>query len=146
VSVKRRHCIKTAAWIELIFLHTAFLNVCYAVFVKNWGYLQNKGSPLWNFVPNSGLEKFRHGTPTVGECDINSDSGRSGIDSTWRRRVDGTRAWHVRTVRSTVDDRSPTVDSSTWRAALCTAQWFRYFYAVSCGRSSAAEQGDGAWG
>jgi len=27
------------------------------------------------------LTKFRH-----GECDINNDSGRSGIDSTWRGR------------------------------------------------------------
>ena len=55
------------------------------------GCLQNKGTSLWNFVPNSGLEKIwpRHGKPTVGECDINSNSGRSGVDSTWRRR--GTR-------------------------------------------------------
>jgi len=50
------------------------------------GFSKNKGTFLWNFVPNSGLKKYRRGTPTVGECDINSDSGRSGVDRTWRRR------------------------------------------------------------
>jgi len=46
------------------------------------GYLRNKGTSLWNFVPNSGLRKFRTGTPTVDKCDINYDSGRSGVYST----------------------------------------------------------------
>jgi len=30
--------------------------------------------------------RFRHGTPTVGECDINNDNGRHGVDSTWWQR------------------------------------------------------------
>ena len=38
---------------------------------------------LWNFVSKSGVREFRHGTPTVDECDINSDSWRSAVDSTW---------------------------------------------------------------
>jgi len=33
------------------------------------GYLKNNGTSLWYFVPNSGLGKFRHGTPTVGVYD-----------------------------------------------------------------------------
>jgi len=49
-------------------------------------FAKNKGTSFWNFDPNSGLRKFRHGTPTVGECDINSDSERSGVDSTWWQR------------------------------------------------------------
>jgi len=29
------------------------------------------------------LRKYGHGMPMVGECDINSDSGKSSVDSTW---------------------------------------------------------------
>jgi len=97
-SVTRRYCIETAAVIELIFLHTGFLDLCYDVFREIGVPAKNNGTfliPL-ELCPNSGLRKFRHGTPTVGECDINSDSGRSGVDSTWRRRADGRRARHVR--------------------------------------------------
>jgi len=71
---------------------------------------------LWNFVRNSGLRKSGHGASTVGECDINRYSGRSGVDSTWRRR----QTWQV---RSTVDDRLPTIDR-TGRPALYIARWF----------------------
>jgi len=52
---------------------------------------QNKGTSIWNFLPNSrlqtfhhGTQTFHHGTPTVGKCDINSDSRWSGVDSTWQ--------------------------------------------------------------
>ena len=60
-------------------------------------------SGVWNFVPSSGHGKFRHGThaPTVSECDINSDSERSAVDSARRRRADSRRAWQV---QSTADD------------------------------------------
>jgi len=37
---------------------------------------------LWNFVPNFGLRKFHHSTPTVGKCNENCDSGMSGVYST----------------------------------------------------------------
>jgi len=36
---------------------------------RKLGYLQNKGSSLLNFVPNSGLWKFGHSTPTITKCD-----------------------------------------------------------------------------
>jgi len=51
-------------------------------------YLQNEETSRWNFIPNHRLRKLgQYGTPTVGECDINSDSGRSVVYSaTWRRR------------------------------------------------------------
>jgi len=70
---------------------------------------------------DSGPGKFGRDTSTIGECDINIDSGRSGVDSTWRRR----QTWRV---RSTVDDRSPTLDR-TRHLALYTARWSnrRYF-------------------
>ena len=64
-------------------------------------HLQNNSTSLWNFVPNSGPGKFRHGILAVGECDINSDSGRSGVHSTWRRLADDRRTWQM---WSTVDD------------------------------------------
>ena len=31
-------------------------------------YLQNKGTSLWNFAPNSGLRKFRHGISIIEAC------------------------------------------------------------------------------
>jgi len=33
-------------------------------------------------LPNPGLRKFCHDILTVGKCDINCDSGRSGVYST----------------------------------------------------------------
>jgi len=32
------------------------------------GYLLNEATSLWNFVPNSGLRKFRHGISIVETC------------------------------------------------------------------------------
>jgi len=98
LSGSRRYCIERAAPIEL-FMHTRKLlpwnfslsSRVYAVFCgftstfSTQFFLKisnNKGISLWNFVPNYGLRKFGNGTPIVGECDINSDSGRSNVDST----------------------------------------------------------------
>jgi len=50
--------------------------------------------------PKLWTRKFRHRAPTIGKFDINSDSGRSGIDSTWR----GGDATDMTRVRSAVDD------------------------------------------
>ena len=50
--------------------------------VLGLGCRQKLGYFLWNFVPNSGLRKFRHGIPTVGECDINCDIGQTGVYGT----------------------------------------------------------------
>ena len=61
MSFTCQYCLETVAWTELIFCIQVSLNLCYAV------YLQNKGTPIWNFVPNSGLRKFHHGTPTVSK-------------------------------------------------------------------------------
>jgi len=35
---------------------------------RKFGYLQKKGSSLWNFVLNHGLRKFRHGISIVEAC------------------------------------------------------------------------------
>ena len=35
---------------------------------RKFGYLQNKGTSLWNFVLNSRLRKFRHGISIVEKC------------------------------------------------------------------------------
>ena len=102
LSVTRRYCIETASRMELFFLHKRFPRPMQAVLEK-LRYLQ-KGTSFWNFVLNSGLRKFRLCIPTVGECDINSNSGRSGVDSTWRRRQ------FTRQVQSIVNDRLPSVD------------------------------------
>jgi len=108
VSVTRRYCIETAARIELFF-------------EGGLGYLQRLQYSLLELrpnycVPNSGLRKFRHDTPTVGECDINSDSGRSGVDSTWQRRP-------TSLLHGTCDVQRTTIIADTRRAALYTARW-----------------------
>ena len=35
---------------------------------RKFGYLQNKGTSVWNFVLNSGLRKCRHGISIVETC------------------------------------------------------------------------------
>jgi len=47
-------------------------------------YLQKQCYFPWEkFVPNSGLRKFWHGTPTVGECGVNKRRPSSVIYNTW---------------------------------------------------------------
>jgi len=31
-------------------------------------YLQNKGTSLWNFAPDSGVKKLRHGISIIEAC------------------------------------------------------------------------------
>jgi len=59
MCVRCQYCVKTAAQIMLIIYIQVSLDLAY---FKN---LQNKGISLWNFVPNSGLRKFCHGTLLV---------------------------------------------------------------------------------
>jgi len=66
VCLSRRYCIETTR-IELYFKE---IRVSPKIRV-----------PPWNFVPNYRRIKFDHGTPTVGKCDVNSDSGRSVVYS-----------------------------------------------------------------
>jgi len=40
----------------------------YTVLTKNWATLKNKGTSVWNFVPNSELEKFCFGISIVDTC------------------------------------------------------------------------------
>jgi len=42
-----------------------YLPVSYTVSKGNSGIFKNKGTFLWNFVPNSGLRKFRRGLSIV---------------------------------------------------------------------------------
>jgi len=50
------------------FWHVSFLPPVLHCVKRKFGYLQNKGSSLWNFVLNSGLRKFRHGISIVETC------------------------------------------------------------------------------
>ena len=60
------HCSTTVAkWIELIVGMEAFFN-CFIR--KNSGNSKNKGTFLWNFVPNSERWKFLHGKSIVTRC------------------------------------------------------------------------------
>ena len=62
-SVTSRHCTETTRRTELIFCK---LPLTYPeLFVRKFGHLKNKGTSLWNFTPNAGLRKFRHGESMV---------------------------------------------------------------------------------
>ena len=50
------------------FLHVSFLPPILHCIKRKFGYLQNEGTSLWNFVLNSGLKKFRHGISIVQTC------------------------------------------------------------------------------
>ena len=49
--------LKRSSW----FWHGGFLPPVLHCVTRKFGYLQNNGTSLWNFVPNYGLRKFRHG-------------------------------------------------------------------------------------
>jgi len=68
LSVTSRCSIETAERIRAGFWLVSFLpSVLYCV-KRKFGYRQNKGTSLWNFVLNSGLTKFRHGISIVETC------------------------------------------------------------------------------
>jgi len=75
--------IETTEQVELIFGIHVFLDPCYTVFKKT--SLSPKIRVLSSGILFQTLDfrKICHGTPTVSECDINSDGGRCGVDSTW---------------------------------------------------------------
>ena len=83
LSVISRSSIETAERIELTFGLGASLHLSYTVF-KKFGYLQNKGTSLRNFVPNSRHKKSCFGISIVETC--YRHCGRSACDKVDRRR------------------------------------------------------------
>ena len=61
VSVKSRSSTETAERIELVFGVGASFHLSYTLLTGNSSVSKNKGTSLWNLVPNSGFRKFRHG-------------------------------------------------------------------------------------
>ena len=51
-----------------VFWHVSFLPPVLHCAKRKFGYLQNKGTSLRNFVLNSELRKFRHGISIVETC------------------------------------------------------------------------------
>jgi len=84
VCVTRRYCIETAAEIEL-FWHVCFHRLILYCVLKELGFLQNKGTSLWNFVPHFGLRKFGDGTSAVANCVKQATATGMLVDNTWRR-------------------------------------------------------------
>jgi len=71
LSVRHKSVFYRNGWTNRAgFWHVSFLlPVLHCVKRKyGYGYLQNKGTSLWNFVLNSGLRKFRHGISIVETC------------------------------------------------------------------------------
>ena len=54
-----------AEWFELVFGMGASFHLFYTVLKGNSGILKDKGTSLWNFVPNYGLRKFCFGISVV---------------------------------------------------------------------------------
>jgi len=50
------------------FRHVSFLPPVLHCVKRKFGYLQNKGTFLWNFIQNFGLRKFLHGISIVEAC------------------------------------------------------------------------------
>ena len=65
VSVTGRRSIETAERIELVFGMGASFQPSYSVLTGNSAHSKNKGTSLWNVVPNSGLRKFCFGISIV---------------------------------------------------------------------------------
>jgi len=59
-----------AALIELVFFAQISLDLSYTVFSD--GISKNKDTSLWNFIRNSGLGTFGHGTSSFAKRDINN--------------------------------------------------------------------------
>jgi len=60
-SVTNRYCIETTGRIELVSawrLSSTYPTLCHK---EIYEISQHLGTSLWDFVPNSGLRKFRHG-------------------------------------------------------------------------------------
>ena len=75
--------------IELVLgkLMWASFHLSCPVLKVNTGISINKGTSLWNFVPNSGLWKFRHGIDRLNVLSTKLDKGgRSERDKLDRRR------------------------------------------------------------
>jgi len=81
----------------------------YAVFEENSGISKNKGTSLWNFVPNTGLRKFCFGISIVETCYRLSST-------TWRHSerdkldIVGQLSWQYL--------RAPTRDHCSWSHAI----------------------------
>jgi len=74
-------CIATTGRIELVFLARRLLSTCLTLcYITNVGTFENKGTTVWNFVPNSGLKnrKFRHGKPIA----LSKLEGKYSLEST----------------------------------------------------------------
>jgi len=67
-SVTSRSSIETDERIGLVFGMGASFDLSYTVLYGNSCTFKNKGTSLWNFAPNFGLRKFRHGISIVEAC------------------------------------------------------------------------------
>jgi len=63
-SVRPSHAgifFETTGRIEVVFGMWAIFTYPVQFLQRNWDTSVNTGTTLWNFAPNSGLGKFRHG-------------------------------------------------------------------------------------
>jgi len=68
LSVTSQYCIKTTGRIKLAFcMETSF-------HLSHFDTSENKGTSLWNYVPNSGLRKFHHGKSPASSTKLVVDS------------------------------------------------------------------------
>ena len=91
LSVRHKSVFYRNGWTNRTgFWHVSFLPSVLHCVKGNSVISKNKGTPLWNFVLNSGLRKFRHGISIVETCYvyqlIAEKGGRSERDKLGRRQ------------------------------------------------------------
>jgi len=81
VTVTHRYCIETAARIRVGFLAYRFPGLMLHCIFGKLGYLQNKGTSLWNFIPNTGLRENIATARPPSTSEINTQQRRSNDDN-----------------------------------------------------------------
>jgi len=98
----------------------AFFRLSYTVLKGKWGIFKNKGTSLWNFVPNFGLREFCFGISIVETC--------CRFSSTKGGRSEGDKLDSRRSTKLTVSpssDARPLEFITGDRQALSTARYSR---------------------
>jgi len=98
----------------------AFFRLSYTVLKGKWGIFKNKGTSLWNFVPNFGLREFCFGMSIVETC--------CRFSSTKGGRSEGDKLDSRRSTKLTVSpssDARPLEFITGDRQALSTARYSR---------------------
>jgi len=143
-------CIKTAEQIKLVCSVMAALGLLFLAVQRNLGNSKNKGTSVWNFVPNYGLENILQLLSTVAS--VFNLSGHSVIN--WRQLLvasvqdNGCNAprragvWQLRLVVTFVCCYLPIVRwrTSVWKVVCCLSRHYSDGLQNMSGNTNAATE------